>query len=41
MCIEEGEKVQAKGIGDIFNEMIAENFPNIKKPDDHPGTGNL
>jgi hypothetical protein len=26
--IEEREKVQAKGIHNIFNKIIAENFPN-------------
>jgi hypothetical protein len=25
------EEVQAKGIHNIFNEVIAENFPNLKK----------
>jgi hypothetical protein len=28
---EEGEEVQAKGIRDIFNKIITENFPNLKK----------
>jgi hypothetical protein len=28
MGIEEGEEVQAKSIGNIFNKIIAENFPN-------------
>jgi hypothetical protein len=28
MGTEEGEDVQAKGIGDIFNKIITENFPN-------------
>jgi phosphatidate phosphatase PAH1 len=31
MGIEEGEEVQAKGIHDIFNKIIAENFPNLEK----------
>jgi hypothetical protein len=31
MCIEEGEEVQAKGICNMFNKIIAENFPNLKK----------
>jgi hypothetical protein len=31
MGIEEGEEVQAKGISDIFNKIITENFPNLKK----------
>jgi hypothetical protein len=29
--IEEGEKVQAKGIYNIFNKIIAVNFPNLQK----------
>jgi hypothetical protein len=29
--IEEGEQEQAKGIGNIINKIIAENFPNHKK----------
>jgi hypothetical protein len=31
MGIEEGEKVQAKGISNIFNKLITENFPNLEK----------
>jgi hypothetical protein len=31
MGIEEGEEVQAKGICNIFNKIITENFPNIEK----------
>jgi hypothetical protein len=31
MGIEEGEKVQAKGICNIFNKTIVENFLNLKK----------
>jgi hypothetical protein len=31
MGTEEGEEVQAKGIGNIFNKMITENFPNLEK----------
>jgi chromosome segregation ATPase len=31
MGIEEGEEVQAKGIQNIFNKIIAENFPNLEK----------
>jgi septal ring factor EnvC (AmiA/AmiB activator) len=31
MGIEEGEEVQAKGIHNIFNTIITENFPNLKK----------
>jgi hypothetical protein len=29
--IKEGEEVQAKSIGKTFNQMIAENFPNLEK----------
>jgi hypothetical protein len=28
---EEGEDVQAKGVHNIFNEIITDNFPNFKK----------
>jgi hypothetical protein len=31
MGIEEGEEVQAKEIPNIFNKIITENFPNLKK----------
>jgi hypothetical protein len=31
MGIEEGEEVQAKGICNIFNKRITENFPNLEK----------
>jgi hypothetical protein len=31
MDTEEGEEVQAKGIHNIFNEIITENFPNLEK----------
>jgi hypothetical protein len=31
MGIEEGEEVQAKGIHNIFNKLITENFPNLEK----------
>jgi hypothetical protein len=31
MSIEEGEEVQAKGICNIFNKIIIENFPNLEK----------
>jgi hypothetical protein len=31
MGIEEGEEVQAKGMYNIFNKIITENFPNIQK----------
>jgi hypothetical protein len=29
MGIEEGEEVQAKGMHNIFNKIITENFPNV------------
>jgi hypothetical protein len=31
MGIEEREEVQAKGICNIFNTIIKENFPNLEK----------
>jgi archaeosine-15-forming tRNA-guanine transglycosylase len=31
MGIEEGEQVQAKGMRNIFNKIITENFPNLEK----------
>jgi hypothetical protein len=31
MGIEEGEEVQAKGMHNIFNKIVAENFQNLKK----------
>jgi hypothetical protein len=31
MGIEEGEEVQAKGVHNIFNKIITENFPNLEK----------
>jgi hypothetical protein len=31
MGIEEGDEVQAKGICNIFNKIISENFPNLEK----------
>jgi hypothetical protein len=31
MGIDEGEEVQAKGIGNILNKIITENLPNLKK----------
>jgi hypothetical protein len=32
MGIEEGEKVQAKGMRNIVNKIIIENFPSVEKP---------
>jgi hypothetical protein len=31
MGTEEGEEAQAKGICNIFNRIITENFPNLEK----------
>jgi hypothetical protein len=31
MGIEEGEEVQAKGMCNIFNKTVTENFPNLQK----------
>jgi hypothetical protein len=31
MGIEEGEEIQTKGTDNLFNRIIAENFPNLKK----------
>jgi hypothetical protein len=31
MGIEEGEEAQAKGMRNIFNKIITENFPNLEK----------
>jgi hypothetical protein len=31
MGTEEGEELQAKGICNIFNKIITENFPNLEK----------
>jgi hypothetical protein len=31
MGIEEGEEVQTKGIHNIFNKIITENYPNLEK----------
>jgi hypothetical protein len=31
MGIKDGEEVQAKGIHNIFNKIITENFPNLEK----------
>jgi hypothetical protein len=31
MGIEEEEKIQTKGTDKLFNRIIAENFPNLKK----------
>jgi hypothetical protein len=31
MGIAEGEEMQAKGISNIFNKIITENFPNLEK----------
>jgi hypothetical protein len=31
MATKEREEVQAKGISNIFNKILKENFPNLKK----------
>jgi hypothetical protein len=31
MDVEEGEEIQTKGIDNLFNRIIAEKFPNLKK----------
>jgi archaeosine-15-forming tRNA-guanine transglycosylase len=31
MGIKEGEEVQTKGIRNIFNKIVTENFPNLEK----------
>jgi hypothetical protein len=31
MGIKEGKEVQVKSIGNIFDKIIVENFPNLKK----------
>jgi hypothetical protein len=31
MGIEEGEEVQTKGMPNILNKIITENFPNLEK----------
>jgi hypothetical protein len=40
MGIEEGEEVQEKGVCNIFNKIITENFPNLEKTA-HSGTGSF
>jgi hypothetical protein len=40
MGVEGEEKIQTKGTDNLFNRIIAENFPNLKK-ESHPGTGSL
>jgi hypothetical protein len=41
MGIEGGEEVQAKGIRNIFNKIMTENFPNLEKTYVLSGTGSL
>jgi hypothetical protein len=31
MCIEEGKEIQTKSIDNLFNKIIAKNFPNFKE----------
>jgi hypothetical protein len=40
MGVEEREEIQTKGIDNLFNRIIAENFPNLEK-ENHQGAGNL
>jgi hypothetical protein len=40
MVVEEEDKTQTKGIDNLFNRIIAENFPNLKK-ESYPGAGSL
>jgi hypothetical protein len=40
MGVEEGEEKQIKGIDNLFNRIIAENFPNLEKQS-YPGEGSL
>jgi hypothetical protein len=37
MDVEEGEEIQTKGNDNLFNRIITENFPNLKK-ESHTGT---
>jgi hypothetical protein len=41
MDIEEGEEVQPKGISNIFNKIITENFTNLMKIFADSVTGSL
>jgi hypothetical protein len=38
---EEREEMQVKGICNIFNKIITENFPNLEKVLPHSGIGSL
>jgi hypothetical protein len=40
MGVEEEEEIQTKGTDNLFNRIIAENFPNLEK-ESHPGVGSL
>jgi hypothetical protein len=31
MGVKEGEEIQTKGSDNLFNRIIAENFPNLRK----------
>jgi hypothetical protein len=31
MSVEEGKEIQTKGIDNLFNRIIAENFPDLKR----------
>jgi hypothetical protein len=41
MGIEEREAEQAKGICNVFNNIITENFPKSRESYAHSGTGSL
>jgi hypothetical protein len=41
MGIEEGEEVQAKGMHNILNKIITENFPSLEKTMSIQGIGRL
>jgi chromosome segregation ATPase len=41
MGIEEKAEVQAKGIHNLFNKIITENFPTLEKVFCHSSTGSL
>jgi hypothetical protein len=34
MGVDEGEEIQTKGIDNLFNKIIAENFPKLEKERD-------
>jgi hypothetical protein len=40
MGVEEREEIQTKGIDNLCNRIITENFPNLEK-ESHPCAGSL